>query len=561
MYTNMITRRLGILSVALVALLTVGCSKQDTVTDLDFSRYKKSLATPTTDTDKWIEENLRVPYNIQVLWRYADIETDMGYNVIPPSEENVQPFLSTLNDVFIKSYIDIYKGNPAYRDSRDFIRTYVPKQILLLGEWEYTGNGTIRLGVAEGGRRIVLSGINYWRDASQMERFLHTIFHEFSHIMHQTKLYDIEFEKITKEGYTAQWANPTDNYSLRMAQAREQGFVSDYARKNRDEDFVETIAYYVMLTPEGWEDFLRSIDGSVKYDDTKESVHKAGLSPDERQDALRDLDQKVITQGEIWNRHLDNIWDLLQKHIDSGEITAETREQIITAIDWGEVTDEQWDLIIRLTGKSLDDHYNDILASAPKIIVTYDEVWAAHTDVIIKILENAANEGEIAPSVVGDVLQALKNKKLTPEQIALIEEKAGMTPDDLYIERSVPAAKEAKILAITLDEKAEHQAAAAKIEAASKARDKIRQKQTFIAAYLKEKWSIDMDRLRDIVLANLASIHNPSGTAQPIASGMDARIIEKGLDSEFRCCIHDDDSPEHHHPDGKSPNAELAPEK
>lgn len=560
MYTNMITRRLGILSVALVALLTAGCSKQDTVTDLDFSRYKKSLATPTTDTDKWIEENLRVPYNIQVLWRYADIETDMGYNVIPPSEENVQPFLATLNNVFIKSYIDIYKGNPTYRDSRDFIRTYVPKQILLLGEWEYTGNGTIRLGVAEGGRRIVLSGINYWRDASQMERFLHTIFHEFSHIMHQTKLYDIEFEKITKEGYTAQWANPTNDYSLRMAQAREQGFVSDYARKNRDEDFVETIAYYLMLTPEGWEDFLRNIDGSVKYNETKESVHKAGLSPDERQDALRDLDKKVITQGEIWNRHLDNIWDLLQKHIDSGKISAETRDQIMTALNEDKVTDEQWDLIIRLTGKSLDDHYNDILARSPKIIVSYDEVWAAHTKVITKILENAANEGEIAPSVVGEISQALKSRKLTPDQVALIEEKAGMTLDDLYQKKSIPAAKETKILSITLDEKAEHQASAAKIEAASKARGKIRQKQTFIAAYLKEKWGIDMDKLRDIVLANLAAVRNPTPTAEPIVSGMDARIIEQGLDSEFRCCTHDG-STEHHHKDGKSPNAELTPEK
>ncbi len=560
MYTNIITRRLATLSVALVALLAIGCSKQDTVCDLDFSRYKKSLATPTTDTDKWIEENLRNPYNIQVLWRYADIETNMGYNVIPPSEENVQPFLATLNDVFIKSYIDIYKGNPTYRDSRDFIRTYVPKQILLLGEWEYTGNGTIRLGVAEGGRRIVLSGINYWRDASQMERFLHTIFHEFSHIMHQTKLYDIEFEKITKEGYTAQWSNPTDNYSLRMAQAREQGFVSDYARKNRDEDFVETIAYYLMLTPEGWEDFLRSIDGSVKYDDTMESVQKAGLSPDERQEALRDLDKKVITQGEIWDRHLDNIWDLLQKHIDSGEITAEIREQIMTALDQNKVTEDQWNLIIRLTGKSLDDHYNDILARSPKLVVTYDEVWSAHSNVILKILNKAVIRGEIAPSILGDIGQALKNKKLTPEQKTLIEEKAGKSLDDLYVEQSVPAAKETKVLGSALNEKAEHQAKAAKIEAAAKARDKIRQKQTFIAAYLKEKWGIDMDKLRDIVLANLAAVRNPSPTAEPIVSGMDARIIEQGLDTEFRCCTNDSDSPKLPQ-NGKGQNAEIATEK
>lgn len=541
----MIRKRLSYLLLGVVAICFTGCKDDSKVPDLDFSRYEKALASANTETDTWIEENLRKPYNIQVIWRYTDIETDMGYNVIPPQERHVRPFLQTLNDVFIKSYVDVYEGNPAYKDSRDFIRTYVPKQIQLLGEWEYQDNGTIRLGVAEGGRKIILSGVNYWREPSRLQRFLHTIFHEFSHIMHQTKLYNIEFEQITKEGYTAQWSNPVDNYSLRMAQAREQGFVSDYARKNRDEDFVETLAYYVMLSPEGWTSFLNSIDGHVKYDEVYESVQKAGLSPDERKEALTDLNNKVITEEELWSRLVDNIWNQLQAFVASGEINANVPDEIADAL-WGNgLNEEQAEMVYRLLGKNLDQLYDDIRAGAPKIVITYDEVWNAHSDNIMKILNNAVNEGKLDPSIPANISRALKDRKLTPEQVEIIETHAGMSLNDLYYQQSVQLAKENKLTKMQLDEKAERQATAAMHETAAKARDKIKQKQVFISAYLKEKWSIDMDHLRSIVQANYAAVRTRlEASAQVSTAERDAKIIAEGLDEAFRSCTHDESDTE-----------------
>ena len=75
--------------------------------------------------------------------------------------------------------------------------------------------------------------------------------HEFAHILHQTKNYSTEFNEITEGQYTGEgWVNVTD------AQVRKLGFVTAYGSSEVNEDFVETIANYVVKSDEEWQAIL-----------------------------------------------------------------------------------------------------------------------------------------------------------------------------------------------------------------------------------------------------------------------------------------------------------------
>src|SRR5260221_14748409 len=61
---------------------------------------------------------------------------------------------------------------------------------------------------------------------------MHSMHHEFGHILHQNVLYPIAYKTIST-GYTGNWYNITDT------QARQKGFITSYAQATPDEDFVE----------------------------------------------------------------------------------------------------------------------------------------------------------------------------------------------------------------------------------------------------------------------------------------------------------------------------------
>ena len=79
--------------------------------------------------------------------------------------------------------------------------------------------------------------------------YFRTIFHEFSHILHQTKDYTTDFDKISAVDYVGgSW-----NDAWGDGESAAKGFISDYSSKEVNEDFVELIAHYITNTPESWE--------------------------------------------------------------------------------------------------------------------------------------------------------------------------------------------------------------------------------------------------------------------------------------------------------------------
>lgn len=195
-----------------------------------------------TETDQWIKENLTRPYNIVPIWRWTNIESDMGKNLVPPKEQFVIPYLRLIKITFIDMYDE--------QAGEIFTKKLMPKQFLLIGSSAFNKDGTITLGQAEGGKKIYLYAVNQFMKPGELKQSIHTMHHEFCHIMHQTKTYNKNFRDMSKGRYTTAWMNGSEE------EAHAQGFVSKYARLNPDEDFVETYSIYLTTPATQWDAML-----------------------------------------------------------------------------------------------------------------------------------------------------------------------------------------------------------------------------------------------------------------------------------------------------------------
>jgi substrate import-associated zinc metallohydrolase lipoprotein len=190
--------------------------------------------------DTWINDNFTKPFNIEVKYRWDGSEVPLNKNLVPPLVAIVQPTMEAVKQIWIDPYISVAGA--------DFIKTFCPKQYVLIGSANWNTDGTIVLGTAEGGRKVVLYQINEFnkKNIDGVKQMLHTIHHEFGHILHQNILYPLAFKQITPGSYTSNWYNNTE------AEALELGYITSYSMSGPDEDFVEMIAY---LLVEGQEAF------------------------------------------------------------------------------------------------------------------------------------------------------------------------------------------------------------------------------------------------------------------------------------------------------------------
>lgn len=210
--------------------------------------------------DKFAEENFLVPYNMRFLYRIEDIETDMTYNLVPATYEKSIEMAALMKYL----WLDVYKENVP---DKAFLAKYAPKMLQLLGSPAYNPtSGTKTVGLAESGVKISLYKVNEL-DVNNIEDlneyYFKTMHHEFSHILHQTKVYPESFQEISTGNYDGfGWQDRAD------VEARTLGFVTPYGSSGVSEDWVETIANYIVKNDTEWNKILED----AKYDYERETV-------------------------------------------------------------------------------------------------------------------------------------------------------------------------------------------------------------------------------------------------------------------------------------------------
>jgi substrate import-associated zinc metallohydrolase lipoprotein len=241
-------RILSYLKVLMISALTISaisCSEEK----LDENSVIKEPNVTKNAFDIWLYNNYTVPYNIDFRYKMEDIETSTSRVLVPAEYTKSVAMAKLVKHLCTDAYSEIA--------GETFVRSYFPKIFQLIGSAAWLSNGSRVLGEAEGGRKISLFEINELNPtdiADLNEYYFKTIHHEFAHILHQTKDYSPDYKDITGTDYlTDSWDDPS---ALPQDIWLEKGFISAYARKEPNEDFVEMIAHYLVYDQEWWDDML-----------------------------------------------------------------------------------------------------------------------------------------------------------------------------------------------------------------------------------------------------------------------------------------------------------------
>jgi substrate import-associated zinc metallohydrolase lipoprotein len=230
----------------LLTLALLGTSCSDPYNDVkgsDIDYVTGDNHRPETELDTWIRSTFTEPYNIQVKYRWDNSELDPYKTLTPPDVSKVHDVMDVVKRVWIDTYNQVA--------APEFMKEYTPKQFVLVGSANYNQDGSRTIGTAEGGRKVVLFVVNEFEanDREQVKDLMHTVEHEFGHILNQTINYQAEFKEVTP-GTFANWA------SISVAEARLRGFITPYAMLSPNEDFVEMIATMLIEGQQGYERIL-----------------------------------------------------------------------------------------------------------------------------------------------------------------------------------------------------------------------------------------------------------------------------------------------------------------
>ena len=238
---------------ALLPLLA-SCSKDDDFDDSIFDTYIAAIddKEATAPFDKWLYDNFVVPYNTEIQYRFNFPASNLSFQLSPADYKKSQLLAHYIKYLFYDVYT-LYGGD-------DFMKKYGPRIFHFIGSAAYSPTtGTETLGYASAGVKITLINVNNMKlwtpeseyNSSDMELLnkdqFHTMHHEFSHILHQTKSYPVSFGQVTPGSYdpiTWQERDSVLSHSL--------GYLTQYGSSASYEDFVETLSCTITDTDCRW---------------------------------------------------------------------------------------------------------------------------------------------------------------------------------------------------------------------------------------------------------------------------------------------------------------------
>lgn len=219
-----------------------GCNKED---KLDSKSVFVDSEIPKNALDNYLYNNYTKPYNVQILYKYNDNESNMTYRLVPaPYDASIR-----LSKLMLFLVMDPYSE---VTGSTQFLRSNFPNIITYTGSVPVQTNGVIILGTAESGTKVSLYNLLELNETTGKNSqfltngFFKTVHHEFQHILNQNKPYPSNFREISGSNYIEdEWNTKYPNNTVGIGSAIAAGFISPYASKADTEDFAELYSFYV----------------------------------------------------------------------------------------------------------------------------------------------------------------------------------------------------------------------------------------------------------------------------------------------------------------------------
>ena len=242
------------MSMAVLTLTAVSCGNDDDFTESIFDT-NIPVVDPnkaTYEFDQWLYDNFGKPYNVEIQYRFNMPASDYSYQLTPADYNRSQLLAHFIRYLFYDVYTK-YAGE-------NFMKQYGPRIFHFIGSSGYSARtGTEVLGTASGGVKITLYNINAMKPYSENvvynavdidtlnEKYFHTMHHEFSHILHQTKSYPVTFGQVTSGTY-----DPLDWQERDSVETHQLGYLTHYGSSATYEDFVETLSCIITDTDYRW---------------------------------------------------------------------------------------------------------------------------------------------------------------------------------------------------------------------------------------------------------------------------------------------------------------------
>jgi substrate import-associated zinc metallohydrolase lipoprotein len=294
-----------LLLLASLIVFTASCKKEAPLGNVDNIPGLGGDTWAKGPIDNWVYDNLTLPFNIGVKYKWDQSEVDLDKTLVPPMEEKVIPVMTSIKDAWINTYVA--------EAGELFFKKISPKFFILVGSPAFE-RGAVKLGTAEGGRKVVLYNINSFRikgmagytkaDTSIVIEMFHVIQHEFAHILDQNIKVPIDFSAPSASSYTSDWLNVT------RVEALNEGFITQYSISGKDDDWAEMVSM-MLVHGKPWFDNLVN---SINYTGTTAN----GITADQAKSRLKQKEASVVSYfKQAWNIDFYNLQTRTKQAIDA----------------------------------------------------------------------------------------------------------------------------------------------------------------------------------------------------------------------------------------------------